>query len=53
MTASTVVPAIPRKELQSYLAGMPFLMASCADELADPGRHGLTFTLVQTWAVVD
>lgn len=32
---------------------LDLLLASCDEELADQGRHGLTFTLVQTWATVD
>ena len=29
------------------------LLATCAEELSDPDRHALTFTLVQTWATGD
>jgi SAM-dependent methyltransferase len=32
--------------------GLAQLRDACADELADPARHGTTFTLVQAWARV-
>ena len=34
-------------------ADLDALLEQCANEVADPDRHGVTFTVLQTWARVD